>query len=148
MSALPRGIEHREALGRAAESDRVATSRQVGTRTGMSRMTVHLGTSLFPDKMRDEGLPPLPEPISEVQARTREMEETLRAIRDSVASLAERVSDAERRGHETLAGEALSCFYELQSNSIDFFRQLADRFINRFILQTDKQNTSQLFKVK
>ncbi|KAL6204958.1 hypothetical protein ACLB2K_022224 [Fragaria x ananassa] len=48
---------------------------------------------------------------------------------------------------ETLAGEALSWFYELPSNSIDCFRQLADKFVNRFILRTDGQNTAQLFKV-
>ena len=49
---------------------------------------------------------------------------------------------------ETLAGEALSWFYELPSNSIDCFRQLANRFVNRFILQTEGQNIAQLFKVK
>ncbi|XP_004297857.1 PREDICTED: uncharacterized protein LOC101306229 [Fragaria vesca subsp. vesca] len=143
------------------------------------------------------------------------MEETLRAIRDSVVSLADRISDAERRGtrnptrasfeerhgpftraitrsvrpntakplklsyngdrdpylfldsfkshmnangysdaiccnmfQETLAGEALSWFYELLSNSVDCFRELADRFVNRFILRTDGKNTAQLFKVK
>ncbi|KAL6129687.1 hypothetical protein ACLB2K_073036 [Fragaria x ananassa] len=48
----------------------------------------------------------------------------------------------------TLSGEALSWFYELPSESIDCFRQLADRFVNRFILRTDEQSTAQLFKVK
>ncbi|XP_004306247.1 PREDICTED: uncharacterized protein LOC101311121 [Fragaria vesca subsp. vesca] len=49
---------------------------------------------------------------------------------------------------ETLSGEALSWFYELPAGSIDSFRQLADRFVNRFILRMDGQSTPQLFKVK
>lgn len=49
---------------------------------------------------------------------------------------------------ETLAAEALSWFYELPAGSIDCFQKLADRFVNRFILRTDGQNTAQLFKVK
>ncbi|XP_004309744.1 PREDICTED: uncharacterized protein LOC101303383 [Fragaria vesca subsp. vesca] len=49
---------------------------------------------------------------------------------------------------ETLSGEALSWFYELLASSIDSFMQLADRFVNRFILRTDGQSTNQLFKVK
>nr|XP_004297909.2 PREDICTED: uncharacterized protein LOC101304378 [Fragaria vesca subsp. vesca] len=166
--------------------------------------------------MQDEGLSPLPESIPQVQVgRQGEMEETLRAIRDSVASLADRISNAERRGahnptrasfeerrgpftraiirsvrpsaakplklsyngdrdphlfldsfkshmkakgysdaiccnmfQETLEGEALSWFYKLPSNLIDCFRELADKFVNRFILRTDGQNTAQLFKVK
>ena len=216
MGALERGIEHREVLDRASERDRAATSRLVGTPAGANRKTVHIGTNLFPDEMRNEGPPPLPEPVPEVHTgRQSEMEETLKAIRDSVACLADRISDTERRGmrnptrvsfeerggpftrevtrsvrpgaakplklsyngdrdphlfldsfkshtnakgysdavccnmfQETLAGEALSWFYELPSESIDCFRELADKFVNRFILRTDGQNTAQLFKVK
>ncbi|XP_004295941.1 PREDICTED: uncharacterized protein LOC101299850 [Fragaria vesca subsp. vesca] len=43
--------------------------------------------------------------------------------------------------------ETLSWFYELPSNSVDCFRELADKFVNRFILRTDGQNTAQLFKI-
>ncbi|KAL6209789.1 hypothetical protein ACLB2K_020728 [Fragaria x ananassa] len=177
------GEEEEEAEGRIreAESDRAATSWLASTRLGTTSRTVHLGMNLFPDEMRVEGLLPLPELIPEVQfRRPGELEETLRAIEDSVASLAERISDGERRGThyptcasfkensfkshtnakgyldaiccnkflETLTREALSWFYELPSNSIDCFRQLADRFVNRFILQTDGQSTTQLFIVK
>nr|XP_011462163.1 PREDICTED: uncharacterized protein LOC105350872 [Fragaria vesca subsp. vesca] len=185
-------------MDQAVETDRAATSRQTGAPVGANRRTVQIGTNLFPKEMRNQGLPPLPEPIPEAQVgRQGEMEETLRAIRDSVASLADRISNAERRGtrnptrtsfeekggpftraitrsvrpntakplklsynrdrdpdlfldgsSETLAGEALSWFYELPSNSVDCFRELADKFVNRFILRTDGQNTAQLFKVK
>ena len=136
---------------------------------------------------------PWPQPIPDRHVgRSGEMEETLRAIRDSVASLTERVTSTERRGgpftraitqlarsstakplklnyngdrdphlfldsfkshtnakgysdaiccnmfQETLSGEALSWFYELLLDSIDCFRQLADRFVNRFVLRTDR----------
>ena len=49
---------------------------------------------------------------------------------------------------ETLSGEAQSWFYELPAGLIDCFRKLADKFMNRFILRMDRQNTAQLFKVK
>ncbi|KAL6208934.1 hypothetical protein ACLB2K_019877 [Fragaria x ananassa] len=89
MGALARGVEHREALDRASELDREATSRQTGAPKGTNRKTMHIGKNLFPDEMRNEGPPPLPEPILEVQTgRHEELEETLRAIRDNVACLA------------------------------------------------------------
>ncbi|KAL6190856.1 hypothetical protein ACLB2K_037250 [Fragaria x ananassa] len=49
---------------------------------------------------------------------------------------------------EMLAGEALSWFYEFPPNLVDCFWELADMFVNRFILLTNRQNTAQLFKVK
>ncbi|KAL6179254.1 hypothetical protein ACLB2K_050770 [Fragaria x ananassa] len=105
MSAMSRGKGQREALDRAAEldrvakSDRAATSRLTGVRPGANRRTVHIRTNLFPDEMRNDGPSPVPEPILYVHAgRSGDMEETLRAIKDNVASLAKRVTYAERRG--------------------------------------------------
>ena len=99
MRALARGVEDREVLDRAGELDRAAKARHTGALVGTNRRTVHIGTNLFLDELWNEGPPPLPEPISEVQTRRQgELEETLRAIRDSVACLADRISDTKRRG--------------------------------------------------
>ncbi|KAL6202072.1 hypothetical protein ACLB2K_025783 [Fragaria x ananassa] len=144
-------------------------SQQTGVPMGTNRRTVHIGTNLFPDEMGNEGPPPLPEKIPEVQiGRQGEMEETLRAIkllklsyngdRDPHLFLDSFKSHTNPKGYsdavccnmfqETLARDALSWFYELPSNSIYCFRELADKFVNRFILRTDGQNTAQLFKIK
>ncbi|KAL6211689.1 hypothetical protein ACLB2K_016912 [Fragaria x ananassa] len=99
LSALSRGIGQREALDRAAELDRADTSRLTGARSRADSRTVHIGTNLFLDEMRNDGPPPMPQPIPDHYAgRSGEMEETLRAIRVNVVSLAEMVTDTKRRG--------------------------------------------------
>ncbi|XP_024164074.1 uncharacterized protein LOC112171064 [Rosa chinensis] len=50
---------------------------------------------------------------------------------------------------ETLSGEALSWFYELPPGSVGNFRELADKFVARFILRTDGIHTPKgLLKVQ
>ncbi|XP_062005713.1 uncharacterized protein LOC133722871 [Rosa rugosa] len=50
---------------------------------------------------------------------------------------------------ETLSGEALSWFYELPAGSIGNFKELADKFLARFILRTDRIHTPKgLLKVQ
>lgn len=49
---------------------------------------------------------------------------------------------------QTLTGEVLSWFYELPTNLVECFQQVADRLVHRFILRTDGHNTAQLFKVR
>ncbi|XP_024199792.1 uncharacterized protein LOC112202992 [Rosa chinensis] len=50
---------------------------------------------------------------------------------------------------ETLSGEALSWFYELPAGSVGNFKELADKFLARFILRTDGIHTPKgLLKVQ
>ncbi|KAL6190857.1 hypothetical protein ACLB2K_037251 [Fragaria x ananassa] len=72
MRALARGVEHREALDRAGELDRAATSRQTGAPVGTNCRTVHIGTNLFLEEMRNEGPLPLPEPVSKSKLEGKE----------------------------------------------------------------------------